>query len=63
MAAYESKAHVAIDGYPFILSLMPRTNRHVFARDEAPSFVSKVASGDPNYRDSSYFPHWVQKPE
>lgn len=60
MAAYESKAHIAIDGYPFIFAMMPRTNRHTFSRDEAPSFVSKVASGDPNYRDSSYFPHWVQ---
>lgn len=60
MGAYEDKGHIAIDGYPFVLALMPRTGRHVFGRDEAPHFVSKVSSGDPNYRDSTFFPHWVQ---
>lgn len=60
MTAFQGKGHIAIDGYAFVLSMMPRTNRHVFGREEAPHFVSKVSSGDPNYRDSTFFPHFVQ---
>ena len=60
MAALDSKYHIKIDGYGFILARMPRADRHIYGREEAPSFVNKFSSGDPNYRDSTFFSHWVQ---
>ena len=39
---------------------MARTDRHIYTREEAPHFVNKFSSGEPNYRDSTFFPHWVQ---
>jgi len=60
MAAIESKGHVSIDGYIFMLAKQPRVERHVYGREEAPSFVNKFSSGDPNYRDSTFYAHWVQ---
>jgi hypothetical protein len=60
MTSFESKSHVALDGFPFLLAQMPRTGRHFYGREEAPNFVNKMSSGDPNYRDSTFFPHWVQ---
>lgn len=56
----QNKAHIQIDGYLFMLSLLPRANRHVYGKEEAPTFVNKFSSGDPNYRDASFFPHFVQ---
>jgi hypothetical protein len=60
MGAIDSKFHVEIDGYGFMLAQMQRTGRFVYGREEAPHFVNKMSSGDPNYRDSTFFPHWVQ---
>lgn len=60
MAALDDKFHIKIGGYGFMLSMMPRTGRHVYGREEAPHFVNKMSSGDPNYRDSTFFPHFVQ---
>lgn len=60
MAAIENKFHIQIDGYGFMLARMPRADRHIYGREEAPAFVNKFSSGDPNYRDATFFPHWVQ---
>ena len=60
MSAIQSKAHISIDGYLFMLARQIRTERHIYGREEAPNFVNKFSSGDPNYRDSTFFPHFVQ---
>lgn len=60
MSAIDDKYHLKIDGYGFVLAVMPRGDRHIYGREEAPSFVNKFGSGDPNYRDSTFFPHFVQ---
>ena len=60
MAAIDDKFHIKIDGYGFMLAKQARIERHFYGREEAPSFVNKFGSGDPNYRDSTFFPHWVQ---
>lgn len=60
MAAIDSKFHIKIGDYGFMLAKQVRADRHIYGREEAPSFVNKVSSGDPNYRDSSFFPHLVQ---
>ncbi len=60
MAAIDSKFHIKIGDYGFMLAKQIRTDRHIYGREEAPSFVNKVSSGDPNYRDSTFFPHFVQ---
>lgn len=60
MAALDNKYHIKIGGYGFMLSRQQRTQRHIYGREEAPAFVNKFSSGDPNYRDSTFFPHWVQ---
>lgn len=56
----EGKYHLKIAGIGFVLTHDPYSGRHNFGRDQAPSFVSKQSAGDPTYRDSSFFPHWVQ---
>ena len=43
-----------------MLARQIRTERHIYGREEAPNFVNKFSSGDPNYRDSTFFPHFVQ---
>jgi len=60
MAILDSKYHIKINGYGFVLARGSRTERPVYGREEAPNFVNKFGSGDPNYRDSTFFPHWVQ---
>src|SRR3990167_4969249 len=60
MAAIQNKFHILIGDYGFMLAKQVRADRHIYGREEAPSFVSKVSSGDPNYRDSTFFPHFVQ---
>lgn len=60
MAAIDSKYHVKIGNFGFLLATMSRAERHAYSREEAPSFVNKFSSGEPNYRDSTFFPHWVQ---
>lgn len=60
MSAIQSKGHITIDGYLFLLAKMTRGDRHIYGREESPHFVNKFSSGDPNYRDSTFFPHWVQ---
>ena len=60
MAAISSKYHVKIGDFGFLLARMSRADRHYYSRKEAPHFVNKFSSGEPNYRDSTFFPHWVQ---
>jgi len=60
MAAINSKYHIKIGNFGFLLARMARTDRHYYSRKEAPHFVNKFSSGEPNYRDSTFFPHWVQ---
>lgn len=60
MSAIQNKGHITIDGYLFALARQVRTDRHIYGREESPSFVNKFSSGDPNYRDSTFFPHFVQ---
>jgi hypothetical protein len=60
VASIEGKYHIKLGGIGFILTHDPVTGRHNFGRDQAPTFVSKFGAGDPTYRDSSFFPHWVQ---
>lgn len=60
MAALNSKYHIKIGDFGFLLARMARTERHYYNRKEAPHFVNKFSSGEPNYRDSTFFPHWVQ---
>lgn len=60
MGALNSKYHVKIGNFGFLLAKQSRTDRHVYSREEAPNFVNKFSSGEPNYRDSTFFPHWVQ---
>ena len=60
MAAINNKYHVKIGDFGFLLAHMARTDRHYYNRKEAPHFVNKFSSGEPNYRDSTFFPHWVQ---
>ncbi len=58
--AIQNKFHITIDGYGFMLARQIRTERHIYGREEIPHFVNKFSSGDPNYRDSTFFPHFVQ---
>lgn len=60
MGAISTKYNVEIDGQGYTLARQPRTNRDVYKRSEAPSFVNKFGSGDPAYRDSTFWSHWVQ---
>lgn len=60
MAALQSKGHIELDGYLFMIARQPRGDKHIYGREEAPAFVNKFSSGDPNYRDSTFYPHWVQ---
>lgn len=60
MAAISSKFHIKIGDFGFLLAKQPRVERHIYERQEAPSFVNKFSSGEPSYRDSTFFPHWVQ---
>lgn len=60
MAAIDSKYHIKIGDIGFLLAKQPRVERHIYSREESPHFVNKFSSGDPNYRDSTFFPHWVQ---
>ena len=60
MAAISNKYHISIGDFGFLLAKGDRTNRHIYTREEAPAFVNKFSSGEPNYRDSTFFPHWVQ---
>lgn len=60
MGALNSKYHVKIGNFGFLLARQSRSDRHVYSREEAPNFVNKFSSGEPNYRDSTFFPHWVQ---
>lgn len=56
----EGKYHIKIAGIGFMLTRDPFSGRHNYGRDQAPTFVNKFGAGDPTYRDSSFFPHWVQ---
>lgn len=58
--ALNSKYQIKIGDFGFILARDVRLNRHLYARDEAPAFVNKFSSGEPNYRDASFFSHFVQ---
>ena len=60
MAALDSKYHIKIGNYGFLLARDARIERHIYGREEAPHFVNKFSSGNPNYRDSTFFPHFVQ---
>lgn len=60
MSAIGNKFHIKIGDFGFLLAKGARTERHIYARQEAPSFVNKFSSGDPNYRDATFFPHFVQ---
>lgn len=60
MSALDSKYHIKIGSFGFLLAKGDRTQRHIYTREEAPAFVNKFSSGEPNYRDSTFFPHWVQ---
>ncbi|MCK9370693.1 hypothetical protein M0R04_12355, partial [Candidatus Dojkabacteria bacterium] len=60
MAALNSKYNIKIGNFGFILAKLVRAGRHAYSREESPSFVNKFSSGEPNYRDSTFFPHWVQ---
>lgn len=59
MAYIDSKYNIKIGAFGFLLARMPRAERYQYTREEAPAFVNKFSSGDPNYRDSTFFPHWV----
>ena len=60
MSAIDSKYHLKVGEFGFVLARQARTERHIYAREEAPHFVNKFSSGDPNYRDATFFPHWAQ---
>ena len=60
MAAVDDKYHVKIGDLGLLLARSVRLNRHSYVRNEAPAFVNKFASGDPNYRDATFFGHWAQ---
>lgn len=60
MSAIDSKFHIKIGDFGFLIAKQARTERHQYTRQEAPAFVNKFSSGEPNYRDSTFFPHWVQ---
>lgn len=60
MAALNGKFHIKIGDFGFLIARGARTERHIYTRNEAPAFVNKFSSGDPNYRDATFFPHWVQ---
>lgn len=59
MSAIDSKYHLKIGDFGFLLARQIRTDRHVYTREESPHFVNKFSSGDPNYRDATFFPHWA----
>ncbi|MBK9272878.1 MAG: LamG domain-containing protein [Saprospiraceae bacterium] len=60
MSAIDSKYHLKIEDFGFMLAKQARVERHIYTREEAPYFVNKFSSGDPNYRDATFFPHWAQ---
>lgn len=60
VASVDNKYHMKLAGIGFILARDPFSGRHTFGRDQAPTFVNKFGSGDPTYRDASFFPHWAQ---
>lgn len=60
MTPVDSKFHIKIGDLGFVIARSERLNRYLYNREEAPLFVNKFSSGDPNYRDATFFPHWVQ---
>lgn len=58
MAYYQSKYHVGIDSKGYILS--QKNGIRYYQKKRAPNFVNRVGSGDPAYRDSSFWSYFVQ---
>lgn len=56
----DNKYNIELDGLGYVLARQPRTKRPIYKRSEAPSFVNKFGSGDPSYRDATFWSHWVQ---
>lgn len=54
------KYNIKIGDFGFVLTRHTRLQTHLYTRDEAPAFVNKFSSGDPNYRDATFFSTWVQ---
>jgi len=55
----DSKYDIKIGDFGFVVGRHQKLLTHVYTRDEAPAFVNKFSSGDPNYRDATFFSTWV----
>ena len=51
---------IELNNVGYKLSRQPRAKRPIYTREEAPQFVNRNASGDPFYRDATFWSHWVQ---
>lgn len=58
MAYYLSKYHLGINSKGYILS--QKNGVRYYQKKRAPNFVNRVGSGDPAYRDSSFWSYFVQ---
>lgn len=59
MAAYQGKYHIELNGRGYILS-QNRNGSRLYDKKLAPSFVAKTGTGDPAYRDGSFWSYFVQ---
>lgn len=56
----DSKYDIKIADLGLVVGRHTKLLTHLYTRDEAPAFVNKFSSGDPNYRDATFFSTWVQ---
>lgn len=52
--------NIELDGKGYRIGKHPRYHKLLYQRSQAIPFVGKFGSGDPTYRDSSFWSHWVQ---
>ena len=59
MSAYSaSKHHIGLNSTGFVIS--QKNGKRFYQKKKAPEFVSKTSSGDPAYRDGSYWSYMAQ---
>ena len=60
MAGLLGKYHIALGDTGFLLSKDPRVGSFAYTRKESPFSLNRYGSGNPTYRDLSFWQYWPQ---
>ena len=60
MAGLLGKYHVRLEDMGFLLSKDPRVGSFAYTRKESPFSLNRYGSGNPTYRDLSFWQYWPQ---